>query len=263
MKIHPTAIVDQGAELAEDVEVQPFTIIGPHVRIGSGTVVGPHCVITGRTTIGENNWFFSGAQIGILSQDLKHKAGLVGRCVIGNGNQFREHVTVSASTMTCQEEDEHRVTSIGDNGLFMAYSHVAHDCHVGSGVWMANCAALSGHVDVHDYAIFGGLSGAHQECVIGKLAFVGGMTRLVKDAPPYMIVEGNPARCHGPNMVGLQRHGFDQEARARIKSIYRIMFRSDLNTTQALEAIEAEIEDCIERNYFLEFVRKSKRGITK
>jgi UDP-N-acetylglucosamine acyltransferase len=259
-KIHPSAIIDAGAEIADGAEIQAFTLVGPHVRIGAGTVVGPHCVITGRTVIGENNFLFSGTQVGILSQDLKHKPGMIGRTIIGNGNYLREHVTVSASTMASYDDD-HRVTSIGDSCLLMAYTHVAHDCHVGSGVIMANCAALSGHVDVEDKAILGGLSGVHQECVVGTYSFVGGLTRVIKDVPPYMIVEGNPARCHGPNSVGLRRNGFDADARSRIKSMYRILFRSGLNTTQALHEIETSVEDSVERTCLLEFVRKSIRGI--
>ena len=262
MTIHPTAIVDPKAEVAQDAEIKPFTIIGPHVVIGSGTIVGPHCVITGRTVIGKNNHFYSGCQIGVLSQDLKHKEGLIGRTLIGDNNVLREHVTVSASTMTSYD-DEHRTTSLGNSCLLMAYAHVAHDCHVGDFVVMANCASLSGHVDVEERAILGGLSGVHQECVIGMLAFVGGMTRVTKDVPPYMIVEGNPGRCHGPNSVGLRRAGLDTEARQRIKQMYKIVFRSDLNTTQALHEIEATIEESNERNHFVDFVRKSLRGITK
>lgn len=262
MTIHPTAIVDPKAEVAQDAEIQPFTIIGPHVVIGSGTIVGPHCVITGRTVIGKNNHFYSGCQIGVLSQDLKHKEGLIGRTLIGDNNVLREHVTVSASTMTSYD-DEHRTTSLGNSCLLMAYAHVAHDCHVGDFVVMANCASLSGHVDVEERAILGGLSGVHQECVVGMLAFVGGMTRVTKDVSPYMIVEGNPGRCHGPNSVGLRRAGLDTEARQRIKQMYKIMFRSDLNTTQALHEIEATIEESNERNHFVDFVRKSLRGITK
>ncbi|MFO7976487.1 MAG: acyl-ACP--UDP-N-acetylglucosamine O-acyltransferase [Candidatus Hydrogenedentota bacterium] len=262
MSIHPTAIVDPKAQVAQDAEIQPFSIIGPHVVIGSGTIVGPHCVIAGRSVIGENNHFFSGCQIGVLSQDLKHKAGLIGRTAIGDNNVLREHVTVSASTMTSYDDD-HRMTSVGDSCLLMAYAHVAHDCHVGDFVVMANCASLSGHVDVENRAILGGLSGIHQECVIGTMAFVGGMTRVIKDVPPYMIVEGNPGRCHGPNSVGLRRGGLDVEARQRIKQMYKIMFRSDLNTTQALHEIEATVEESEERNHFIDFVRKSLRGITK
>ncbi len=262
MNIHPSAIVHPDAELAEGVEIQPYSIIGPHVRIGRGTRVGPHCVIDGRTEIGENNEFFSGAQIGILSQDKKHKLGLIGRTAIGNGNQFREHVTISASTME-SFDDDHRVTSIGDDCLLMAYCHVAHDCHLGNTIVMASGAMISGHVDVEDYAILSGKCGIHQECVIGKFAFVGGMTRVVKDVPPFLLVEGNPARCCGPNSVGLRRAGFTQEARGRIKEMYRIVYRSGLNTTQALHEIEARVLESEERTHFVEFIRKSIRGITQ
>ena len=262
MTIHPSAIVHPDAELAEDVEIQAFTIIGPHVQIGAGTVVGPHCVIEGRSVIGKNNRFSSGAQIGILCQDLKHKAGLVGRAVIGDNNVFREHMTVSASTMS-SPADDHRTTSIGSGCLFMAYSHVAHDCHIGNSVIIANCSALAGHVVVEDKAQLSGLVAVHQECVIGTLCYVGGSSRLTKDAPPYMIIEGNPARCCGPNTVGLRRNNVDAAARARIKTMYKIMFRSDLNSTQALEEIEATVEDSDERTHFVEFFRKSIRGVTK
>jgi UDP-N-acetylglucosamine acyltransferase len=262
MKIHPSAIVDPKADVDESAEIQAFSIIGPDVKIGPGTVVGPHCVITGRTVVGANNRFFSGAQIGVLSQDLKHKSGLVGRTVIGDGNTVREHVTVSASTMTTFDDD-HRVTSIGNDCLFMAYSHVAHDCHVGNNVIMANCASLGGHVDVEDRVIIGGLSGIHQECVLGTMSFIGGLSRVAQDVVPYMIVDGNPGRCYGPNSVGLRRNGLDTAARNRIKSMYKTMFRSDLNTTQALHEIEATVDDSEERTTFVEFIRKSIRGITK
>lgn len=262
MNIHETAIVHPNAKLADGVEVQAYSIIGEHVTIDDGTVVGPHCVIEGRTTIGKGNMFCSGAQIGVLSQDLKHGEGLVGQTVIGDNNQFREHTSVSASTME-EDSDDHRVTTVGNGCLFMTSSHIAHDCHVGNEIVMANCVCLSGHVDVQDYAIIGGLSGVHQFSVVGTLAFVGGMTRVTKDAPPYMIVEGNPSRCLGPNTVGLQRRGFDKAQRDRIKSLYKIVCLSKLNTTQALQEIENSVEDSEERNVFLDFVRKSERGITK
>lgn len=262
MKIHPTAIVHPDAQLADDVEVQPYTIIGGHVFIGAGTVVGPHCVIEGRTVIGKNNRIFSGAQIGVLSQDLKHREGLIGRTSIGDGNTIRETVTISASTML-SEEDDHRVTTIGDHCLLMTCSHVAHDCHLGNEVVMANCVLLAGHVDVEDQVIIGGSTCIHQECVLGKMAFLGGMTRITKDAPPYMVLEGNPVRCFGPNSVGLRRNGLDEAARARVKQIYRIVYRSELNTTQALEEIERSVEQSEERDTFVQFTRKSVRGITK
>lgn len=260
MMIHPTAIVHPRAELAAGVEVQPFAIIGEHVRIGANTIVGPHCVIEGRTVIGEDNHLFSGSQIGVLCQDQKHRKGMIGRTQIGNGNFVREHVTISASTMESYDDD-HRVTVVGDRCLLMAYSHVAHDCHLGNDIIMGNCAALAGHVDVEDRAIINGLSGVHQECVVGRMSFVAAMSRVIKDVPPYMIVEGHPARCCGPNSVGLRRNGLDQEARARIKQMYRIMYRLDLNTTQALHEIEARVEECEERNHFVDFFRKSIRGV--
>ena len=262
MYIHPNAIVDPKAKLADDVEVHAFSIVGPEVEIGAGTIVGSHCVLTGRTKIGSGNQFFSSAHVGVLCQDLKHKPGLVGRTIIGDNNHFRENVTVSSSTMTSYDED-HRVTSIGNSSMFMANSHVAHDCHVGNSVIMANCVSLSGHVDVEDFAILGGLSGVHQGCVIGRYSFVGGCSRVAKDVPPYMIVDGNPARCCGPNSIGLKRKGFTDEQRLLIKNLYRIMFRAHLNTTQALHEIEATLEDCTERGCFVDFVRKSIRGITK
>lgn len=262
MKIHPTAIIDPKAELAEDVEVQAYSIVGPHVRIGAGTVVGPHCVIEGRTVIGERNRFFSGAQIGVLSQDLKHKPGLVGRLVMGDDNIVREHASISASTHS-SEADEERTTIIGNHCLIMTCAHVGHDSQVGSHVILANYVAMAGHVTVEDRAIVGGLVAVHQFCRIGTLAMIGGTTRVWNDAAPYMITDGNPARCGGPNKVGLQRNGFDEAARKRIKTMYRIMWRSHLNTSQALDRIENEVADSPEKRHFIEFVKNSTRGITR
>jgi len=261
MPIHPTAIVHPDAQLAEDVEVQAFSIVDEKVSIGPGTVVGPHCVITGDTRIGANNRFFSNAQIGIVPQDLKHVPGAFGKTIIGDGNTFRETVTVSSGTVYADDEKA-KVTSIGDNCLFMACSHVAHDCKVGSRVIMANHVALAGHVAVHDGAILGGLSGVHQFAVVGTMAYVGAMSRITKDVPPYMIVEGHDPKCYGPNRVGLERNGFDKEAIARIKAMFRLLCRSGLNTTQALSRIEAEIADSEERRTLLAFVRNSARGVT-
>lgn len=261
LKIHPTAIIDPKAELDDGVEVQAYTLIGPGVRLGPDCVVGPHCVLVGRSEIGRENQFFSGSQIGILSQDLKHRTGIEGRTQIGDGNMFREHVTVSASTIE-NDEEEHRVTVIGNKCLFMACTHVAHDCRVGSHVIMANCAVLAGHVTVEDRAIFGGLSGVHQECSVGAYAFIAGLSRVVKDAPPYMIIEGVPAGCYGPNVVGLRRAGMDDEKRKQIKQMYKIVYRSNLNTTQALHEIESTVPESPERNHFLQFFRKSLRGVT-
>ncbi len=261
MKIHPTAVIDPKAELDDGVEVRPYSVIGPCVRIGSGTIVGPHCVIAGRTIIGQNNQFYSGAQIGVLCQDLKHKPEFIGRLEMGDGNVVREHASVSASTMTCPEDD-HRVTRVGNNCLIMTTAHVAHDCTLGDHVIMANGVALAGHVRIESRANIGGLSAIHQFCVVGTMAMIGGMTRVWHDAPPYMIVDGHPARCCGPNVVGLKRNGLSDVARAHIKAMYKILYRSNLNTTQAIEQISSQIDACEEREHMLEFLRQSQRGIT-
>lgn len=262
MAIHPTAIVDPKAELAEGVEVGPFSIIEHDVVIGGGTVIGPHCVIGAGTVLGQGNRLFSGAQIGILPQDLKHVKGAFGKTIIGDNNVFREFVTVSSGTVYANDDHE-KITQIGSGGLYMGCTHVAHDCIVGNGVIMANQAALAGHVTVQDRVTIGGLTGVHQFCVLGKMSFVGGMTRVNKDVLPYMIVEGSPMKCHGPNTVGLERAGLSKDAIKAIRNIYKLLYRSDLNTTQALERIEAEIPACDEKQVLLDFVRGSARGISK
>ncbi len=262
MAIHPTAIIHPDAQLAGDVEVGPYSIIEAGVQIGAGTIIGPHCVINSGVIMGANNHCYSGAQIGSSPQDLKHLPGAVGKTIIGDGNMFREFVTVSSSTVY-RTDDTERFTSIGHGCLLMSCTHVAHDCHLGDGVIMANGAVLAGHVTIQDRAILGGLVGVHQFTIIGKLSFIGGMTRVNKDILPYMIVEGAPPRCFGPNTVGLERNGLSKDAIKRIRTIYRLLYRSDLNTSQALEQIESTIEDSPERTILLDFIRKSERGISK
>lgn len=261
MNIHPTAIVHPDAQLADDVEVQPYSIIGSQVRIGAGTVIGPHCVLDGITAIGERNRLYGGAQVGIPSQDLKHNHEFTGRTVIGDDNIIRELVTITSSTVP-KEEERDRLTSVGNGCLLMTYVHIGHDCHIGNGVILASYVGLSGHVDIHDCANVGGQSGVHQFVTIGSYAFCGGMARIRKDAMPYMSIDGDPCRCLGPNYLGLERGGFDEAARARIKQMYKILCRSHLNATQALEEIERSVDDSDERKYFLEFFRNSKRGVT-
>ncbi|MBI2435991.1 MAG: acyl-ACP--UDP-N-acetylglucosamine O-acyltransferase [Candidatus Hydrogenedentes bacterium] len=262
MSIHPTALIHPGAKLASDVEVQAFTIIEDKVVIGAGSVIGPHCVIGAGTTLGKNNRCYSAAQIGVPPQDLKHVQGSVGITIIGDNNVFREFVTISSGTVY-PGDDHERVTRVGSNGLYMASSHIAHDCVVGDYVIMANSAALAGHVTVQDRVIIGGLTGVHQFCVLGTMAFVGGMTRANKDCPPFMIVEGCPARCTGPNTVGLERNGLSKEAILRIRKMYKLLYRGSLNTTQALARIEQEIEDTPERRTLVTFIRASERGLSK
>lgn len=261
-KIHPTAIIDPSAELADDVEVMPYTIIEEQVQIGPGCIIGPHCVIGKGTVMGANNRTYSGAQIGACPQDLKHLTDAVGKTLIGDNNTFRESMTVSSSTVY-SHEDTGRATRIGDNCLFMACSHIAHDCTVGSRVILANSAALAGHVEVQSGAILGGLSGVHQFCRVGAMAFIGGMSRINMDALPYMIMEGHPARCYGPNVVGLTRNGFSKETVAQIRRIYKLLYRSGLNTSQALKEMEKTVEECEEKRILIDFVKSSKRGILR
>ena len=260
--IHPTAIIDPSVELADDVEVMAFTIIEEQVHIGPGSVIGPHCVIGKGTRMGANNRTYSGAQVGVAPQDLKHLRAAIGKTIIGDNNIFRESVTVSSSTVY-SESDTDKVTRIGDNCLFMACSHIAHDCMVGNRVILANSAGLAGHVEVEDGAILGGLAGVHQFCRIGAMAFIGGMSRINMDALPYMIMEGHPAHCYGPNVVGLTRNGFSKEAIARIRRVFKLMYRSGLNTSQALKEIEKHVEESDEKRVLTEFVKKSKRGILR
>jgi len=264
MHIHPSAIVHPDAELAEDVEVQAYSIIEAHAVIGAGSVIGPHCVIGGGARLGRNNRCYSGAQIGVSPQDLKHQTERLGTTNIGDNNIFREFVTVSSSTVYAADADDSpKATEIGSHCLFMAYSHVAHDCKLGDGVIMANSAQLAGHVTVRDKVIIGGLTGVHQFCVLGTMAFIGGMTRANKDCPPYMITEGIPARCTGPNTVGLERNGLSKEAIADIRRMYKLLYRAGLNTSQAVARIEADIPESPERTTILDFIRNAQRGLTR
>lgn len=262
MKIHPTAIIHPTAELGKDIEIQPYAIVEAHVIIGDNSVIGPYCVVGSGTVMGKNNQCFAGAQIGILPQDLKHMKGKYGRTIIGDNNIFREFVTISSSTVYADDTEE-KATVIGNDCLFMACTHVAHDCHVGNRVIMANNSALAGHVTVENFASIGGLSGIHQFCTVGQYSFVGAMSRVGKDVLPYMITEGYPAQCFGPNVIGLQRAGFSSEAIGRIRQMYRLLYRSNLNTQQAVESILEQIEDSPERQIILDFIKNSKRGLSK
>jgi UDP-N-acetylglucosamine acyltransferase len=263
MSIHPTAIIDPSAELDASVDVGAYSLIGAGARIGAGTIIGPHNVIGAGTVMGKNNETFSGAQIGVTPQDLKHVKGANGLTIIGDANVFREFTTISASTVYANDVPGEKVTRIGNGCLFMATTHVGHDCIVGNGVIMANGAALSGHVTVQDRAIFGGITGVHQFCVIGTMSFIGGMARVNKDVLPYMLVEGHPVRCYGPNTVGLRRNGLSDDAIQQLRRIYKVLYRSGLNTSQAVERIEQDITACPERDTILAFIAASERGITK
>ena len=256
-EIHETAVVHPNAEIAKDVKIGPYAIIGEHVKIGEGTEVGAHAVIRGWTRIGENNEIFNSASIGQEPQDLKFQ-GEKSFLEIGANNTFREFTTIHRGT-----EEGGGVTKIGSGNLFMAYTHVAHDCEVGDDIVMANSATLAGHVEVEDSAVIGGLSGVHQFVRIGKMAMVGGDSKVVKDVPPYVLVDGHPAAANGINSVGLRRNDVNPDVRQKIKEAYRILYRSNLNVSEAIEKMDQELDNSDMIEYFLRFLRNAQRGICK
>jgi UDP-N-acetylglucosamine acyltransferase len=257
MNIHPTAVLSPDATLAEGVEVGPYSIIGPDVHIGKNTQIGPHVVIEKHTDIGENNRISQFASIGGDPQDLKYR-GEVTRVVIGNHNTIREYVTINRATI-----HDIGVTIIGDHNLLMAYCHVAHNCKLGNHVVMANAANLAGHIHVEDYAIIGGLTGIHQFTRIGAHCIIGGASGVANDIPPFVMASGNFTKLYGLNMIGLKRRGFPEETIAALKEAYRIIFRSKLLLTVAIRKVEQEVADLPEVRQFLDFIRKSERGICR
>ena len=256
-QVHPTAVVHPGARLHETVEVGPYAVIGEKVTIGEGTRVGPHVVIDGRTTIGARNRIFPFASVGGAPQDLKY-AGEDTQLIIGDGNTLRESTTLNIGTA-----GGGGVTRVGNNNLFMAYSHVAHDCVVGNGCVVANSVALAGHVVLEDSVILGGLSAVHQFTRLGKHSFIAGGSMVVMDVAPYCTAQGDRAELAGLNVVGLQRHGFSEEQIGRIKEAYKILFRSKLQLADAVAQLKAEMGGQSEIDYLVDFVSQSKRGLTR
>ncbi len=254
--IHPTAIVSPKAELAADVEVGPYTIIEENVKIGGGTKVASSVLLAGDTTLGNNVKVHHGAVIGTTPQDLKF-GGEVTQVVIGDGTVVREYATVNRGTKA------YGTTTVGKECLLMAYSHVAHDCILGDGVIMANAVNLAGHIEVGDYAIIGGVVPVHQFVKIGAHAMIGGGFRVQQDICPYALVAGYPLKVTGINAVGLRRRGFSREVIKVLESTFKLLFFNGLNTSQAVERIESEIELIPEVREVLDFIGKSTRGIVK
>ena len=257
--IHPTAILHPGAQIAPGVEIGPYAVIGEHVSIGTGTKVGPHTVIDGWTEIGENNTIFHMASVGAIPQDLKYR-GEKTYLRIGNGNTIREFASLHLGTVTGDGE-----TTVGDGNLIMAYSHVAHDCHIGNGVVMANAATLAGHVTVEDHAILGGLCAVLQFTRIGAHVMIGGATSVTLDIPPYTIVTGDrrESRLRGLNLVGLKRHGFADTTISGLKKAYKILALSGLKLAEAIEKMKAEVPPGPEVDHFISFIESSKRGVCR
>jgi UDP-N-acetylglucosamine acyltransferase len=257
MAIHPTAVVEPGAAVDPSCEVGALAYLGPQVRLGPGCTVGPHGVVTGRTTLGARNRVFSHAVVGGIPQDLKYR-GEPTEVAIGDGNTFREFVTINAGTAQDQG-----VTRIGDGCLFMANSHVGHDCVIGDRAILANSVGLSGHVVLEADVHFGGLSGAHQFVRVGRFAFVGGMCGVVMDVAPYTMVNGTRAEVVGLNVVGMQRGGLGEAQIGRIKQVFKVFFRSGLQAAEALAQLAGELGQHPEVAHFLSFVESSKRGVTR
>ena len=254
-RIHPTAIVASSVELGEDVEIGPYAIVEDHVHIGEGTRIEAHAVIKQYTRMGKRNHIHSHALVGGTPQDLKFR-GEVTWLELGDENTIREFATLHRGT-----EGGGGITSIGDHNLCMAYTHVAHDCRMGSNIVLSNGATLGGHVTVDDFAIIGGLSAVHQFSHIGTHAFVGGMTGVAQDLPPWMLAAGSRALVHGPNLVGLRRIGASHETISALKKAFRLIWRSELSRAEALEQLTSEYTAIPELMEFVSFVRKSERGL--
>ncbi|MDM7920970.1 MAG: acyl-ACP--UDP-N-acetylglucosamine O-acyltransferase [Pyrinomonadaceae bacterium] len=255
--IHETAIVHPDAVVGEDCYIGPFSTVGAAVRLGNGVRLESHVVVDGDTSIGDETHVFPFASIGLAPQDLKY-GGESTRTEIGRRNQIREFVTIHRGTA-----GGGGLTRIGDRNLLMAQAHVAHDCQLGSDIIMANAATLAGHVEIADRANVGAYSGVHQFCRVGPEAFIGGYSVVVKDAPPYAIIQGNHARCFGLNKVGMKRRGYSQETIDALHHAYRLLLSSKLNTTQAVERIKEEITGVKEVDILVEFIETSNRGVVK
>ncbi len=255
--IHATAIIDPKAEIGNDVSIGPFTIIGAEVFIGDGTTIGPHVVIDPYVTLGQNCQVYQYAAIGAPPQSMKFKGEKT--CVkIGKNSILREFVTIHRGTGFGGG-----VTEIGANNFLMAYTHVAHDCRTGMAVTLSNNTTLAGHITIGDYATVGGLVAIHQFVRVGDYAFIGGKSAVVKDIPPFVIAAGDRARLHGLNSVGLKRHGFSQHTLSLLKKTYRIVFRIGLTLNEAIERVQADVEQVPEVAEFIEFLQSSSRGLTR
>jgi len=255
--IHPSAVVGSGARLGQGCYIGPYSVVGDEVVLGDGARLESHCVIDGRTTIGDGTHVFPFVSIGLASQDLKYK-GEPSETRIGKRNNIREFVTIHRGTAGGD-----MLTQTGDDCLIMAQAHIAHDCIIGDGVIMANAATLAGHVTIADRANIGAYSGVHQFCRVGREAYVGGYSVVVKDALPYALSVGNHARCYGLNKVGMKRRGYSQTVIDALHHAFHLLLSARLNTTQALEQIRAEIHDSAEVNELVRFIETSRRGVVK
>jgi UDP-N-acetylglucosamine acyltransferase len=257
--IHPTALVDKQAELAEGVTVGPYAVIGPQVTVGARTQIGAHCVVTGHTSIGEDNRFFSFSSIGEAPQDKKY-AGEPTRLVIGHRNTIREYCTLNTGTV-----QDKGVTTLGDDNWIMAYVHIAHDCSLGHHTTIANCTQLGGHVEIGDWVVLGGFTGIHQFCRVGAHAMCAVGTKLVQDVPPFVMAEGSPAAPRGLNTEGMKRRGFSAGDLGSIKKAYKILYRDGLLLEQAKQQLAQLVleTDLQALKDFLSFIQTPGRGLIR
>jgi UDP-N-acetylglucosamine acyltransferase len=255
--IHPSAIVASSAELGSGVEIGPYSIIGPQVCVGENTWVGPHVVIDGRTTLGRDNRVFQFASVGAIPQDKKYR-GEDSTLIIGNGNSIREFATLNPGT-----SGGGMVTRVGDNNLFMVYSHVAHDCIIGNHVILANGATLAGHVTLEDYVNVGGLVGIHQFSRIGESALLAAGSMVSLDVPPYCVAVGDRAHLAGLNLIGLKRRGFGNEQLVILKRVYRMIFNEGGPLKEALARVNHKYPNTTEIAHFVDFISNSHRGVCR
>jgi UDP-N-acetylglucosamine acyltransferase len=254
--IDARAAVDSQAKIAADVEIGPFAVIGPQVEIGAGCKIGPHAVIVGSTRLGPNNQVYQFASLGDAPQDKKYR-GEPTRLEIGAGNVFRECCTINRGTAA------RGVTSIGDDNLFMAYSHVAHDSIVGNHCVLVNHTTLGGHVELGDWVIMAGYSGIHQFCKVGAHCFLANNTAVTRDVPPYLMVTGQPAEPHSVNAEGLKRRGFTEEQIRNIRNAFKILYRSNLKFVEACEQLQRLVAEQPELKIFVEFLGQTTRSIVR
>lgn len=255
-QIHPTAIIDPGAEIGSGTIVGPYCVIDRDVIVGADCWLQNHVTLCGPMRAGARNKFYAFCSIGQQTQDLKYQ-GEPTYLEVGDKNTFREFVTVNRSTTSEGK------TRIGDRGHFLAYSHIGHDCTVGNEVVFSNNGTLAGHVQVDDHAVMGGLTAVHQFCRIGRFAITGGCSKIVQDVPPFMIADGNPAKIRGINLVGMERKGVPPDTVKLIKEAFRIIYRSKYNTRQAMDAIRSQLPATEEIQLIIDFIEKSERGIIR
>lgn len=252
--IHPSAVVEPGAKLGKNVVIEPFVVVKGTVTLGDNVVLKSHVYIDGNTTIGKGTTIYPGASIGTKTQDRKFR-GETTYVEIGKNCEIREYVTINSSS------EEGSVVRVGDDCLIMAYCHIAHHCSIGRDVIMANCAMLAGHVEIEDHARIGGMTPIHQWVRIGKHAMVGGLSRITNDIPPYTIGAGIPYKMGGLNLIGLKRHDFSLEVRKDLSKAFKLIYRSNLSFQDALERIEDELAERKEIRHWIDFCKKSKRGL--